>query len=154
MLRDWKENITRKDIEMRDIWIKIQNLFKPIEKNNDGYHTFDELYDYRALYNAAFFNMLAALPNNPYNVHKSACHNDGGLCFGGGWFVVMATLPTGQISNHYKIEFWDHFQIPPRDVADEWDGHSPREAARRLRNALIYPNRLKTTWLCGLEKRM
>ena len=30
---------------------------------SDGYHTFNELYDYRMLYNAAFFNKLACYDN-------------------------------------------------------------------------------------------
>lgn len=37
-----------------------------------------------------------------YEVHKSYRHADGELCFGGGWFIVMANLPTGQVSNHYS----------------------------------------------------
>ena len=51
---------------------------------------------------------------------------------GGGWFIVMAYLPTGQISNHYRIEDWNLFNIPERWKADEWDGHTPVEAANRL----------------------
>lgn len=81
---------------------RIKNLFRKEGNITDGYHTFDELYDYRMLYNAAFFNFLASLPGNPYNVHMSFSHSDGELCFGGSWFIVMANLPTGQVSNHYK----------------------------------------------------
>lgn len=98
---------------------------------SDGYHTFDELYEYRLLYNAAFFNML---PKNL--VHKSKRHHTGEECFGGGWFIVMAQLPTGQISNHYEMKDWDLFDIPEKEFADEWDGHTPEVAARRLRRAL------------------
>lgn len=95
---------------------------------SDGCHTFNELYDYRMLYNAAFFNLL---PKEI--VHKSKRHHDGEECFEGGWFIVMANLPTGQISNHYAMEFWDLFKIPEKEIADEWDGHTPQEAAERLR---------------------
>lgn len=100
----------------------------------DGYHTFDELYDYRKLYNAAFFNLLA--DNDICKVHKSWRHHDGELCFGGGWFIVMADLPTGQISNHYEEKDWDLFKCPSQKYADEWDGHTPQEAADRLLNFL------------------
>ena len=41
--------------------------------------TFDELYHYRILYNAAFFNSLGG----KYEVHKSYRHANGELCFGG-----------------------------------------------------------------------
>lgn len=99
---------------------------------SDGYHTFNELYYYRMLYNAAFFNLL---PKEW--VHKSKKHHDGEECFGGGWFVVMAELPTGLISNHYELKNWDLFQIPEKETADEWDGHTPQEAAERLHKYLL-----------------
>lgn len=98
---------------------------------SDGYHTFNELYYYRMLYNAAFFNLL---PKNI--VHKSKRHHTGEECFGGGWFIVMANLPTGQVSNHYELKDWDLFKVPEKEFADEWDGHSPQEAAERIKNYL------------------
>ena len=98
---------------------------------SDGYHTFNELYYYRMLYNAAFFNLL---PKSW--VHKSKRHHTGEECFGGGWFIVMANLPTGQISNHYELKDWDLFQVPEKEFADEWDGHTPQEAAERLHKYL------------------
>ena len=56
-------------------------------------------------------------------------------CFGGGWFIVMADLPTGQISNHYEMKDWNLFQIPEIDKAPEWDGHTPQEAAKRRKKS-------------------
>lgn len=99
---------------------------------SDGHHTFDELYDYRMLYNAhAAHGWLAA--GGP--VVKSWKHSDGELCFGGGWFIVTATLPTGQVSNHYKAEHWGLFAVPEVDLPPEYDGHTPQDAAERLRAA-------------------
>lgn len=98
---------------------------------SDGYHTFNELYYYRMLYNAAFFNLL---PKEW--VHKSKRHHTGEECFGGGWFIVMANLPTGQISNHYELKDWDLFKVPEKEFADEYDGHTPQEAAERLHKYL------------------
>lgn len=110
---------------------------------SDGYHTFDELYYYRMLYNAAFFNSLAFYDNwaggswnVEFDVHKSKKHSDGEDCFGGGWFIVMAELPTGQISNHYEMKYWDYFKIPEKERANVWDGHTPQEAAERLHKYL------------------
>ena len=111
---------------------------------SDGYHTFDELYYYRMLYNAAFFNSLAFYDNwaggswnVEFDVHKSKKHSDGEDCFGGGWFIVMAELPTGQISNHYEMKYWDLFNIPEKPKANHWDHHTPQEAAERLKNFLL-----------------
>lgn len=76
-----------------------------------------------------FFNELA---KGDIKVCKSHKHHDGEECFGGGWFIVMAELPTGQISNHYENQYWELFNIPELDTAWEWDGHTPNEAADRI----------------------
>lgn len=105
---------------------------------SDGWHTFNDLYEFRKLYNAVLFNEWASHTSAgepTYNVHKSICHNDGELCFGGGWFIVVAILPTGQISNHYKIEDWDLFKVPIKDKAlYPFDGHTPDDVLIRLRD--------------------
>ena len=124
--------IPYEDAQKYITWLEKQGDPKDKGEVSDGYHTFNELYRYRMLYNAAFFNLL---PKEL--VHKSKRHHDGEECFGGGWFIVMANLSTGQISNHYELKDWDLFQIPERDVADEWDGHTPQEAADRLYKYLL-----------------
>ena len=103
-------------------------------KISDGYHTFNELYRYRMLYNAAFFNSISNMSD--LKVIKSKKDSTGQSCFGGGWFVVMATLPTGQISNHYEMKYWDLFNVDEVDKAYQWDGHTPQEAANRLEEYL------------------
>ena len=112
------------------------------ENTSDGYHTFKELYEFRKAYNVALFNEWGLqketrwenIRTTPkYNVHKSWRHNDGELCFGGGWFIVVAVLPTGQISNHYKAEDWDLFKIPETEKAlFEFDGHTSEDVINRL----------------------
>lgn len=111
---------------------------------SDGYHTFDELYEFRKVYNAALFNEWCYIDNydesgkelyaaSKYQVHKSWKHFDEELCFGGGWFIVMAILPTGQISNHYEAKDWDLFKIPETEKANfEFDGHTSEDVLERL----------------------
>lgn len=102
------------------------------ENTSDGYHTFKELYEYRMLYNAALFNEWGRHKTVP--VVKSKRHGDGELCFGGGWFIVVAKLPQGQISNHYELKDWDLFDITEYErVPWEFDGHTPQDVAVRLR---------------------
>jgi len=100
------------------------------ENTNDGYHTFKELYEFRKVYNAILFNEWAK--QDKYQVHKSKKHSDGEDCFGGGWFVVVATLPSGDISNHYELKDWDLFQCEEREIAKEWDGHTSQDVLNRL----------------------
>lgn len=138
-LIDWgdlmlKEN-PPKFLSFADVIDKIEEV-----KNNtdvgeisDGYHTFNELYEYRKIYNAALFNEWAA--NHKYWIHKSYKHYDGELCFGGGWFIVVAILPGGQISNHYKAEDWDLFKCKSVEKAlFEYDGHTSKDVIERIKD--------------------
>ena len=117
-------------IAYADVVIAVLGLVEDAGDVSDGYHTFRELYEYRMLYNAAWLNL--SVQHNEFPVVKSWRHSDGELCFGGGWFVVVATLPTGQVSNHYKAEHWDKFVVPEGEPP-AYDGHTPADAADRLR---------------------
>lgn len=100
------------------------------ENTSDGYHTFKELYEFRKIYNACLFNEWSE--QGKYQVHKSKKHSDGEECFAGGWFIVVATLPTGDISNHYEMKDWDLFRCEERELAKEWDGHTSQDVVERL----------------------
>jgi hypothetical protein len=108
------------------------------ENTSDGYHTFKELYEFRKAYNVALFNQWGSILVDftlKYDVHKSWKHHDGELCFGGGWFIVVAVLPTGQISNHYPASDWDLFKIPEVEKAKyPFDGHTGQDVIDRLLN--------------------
>jgi len=104
-------------------------------ETSDGYHTFNELYEFRKLFNAHLFNEWYS--QGKYEVHKSTRHSDGEECFGGGWFIVMATLPTGQISNHYEMKDWGLFNCQVRQRADKWDGHTAKDVAKRLYESIM-----------------
>ncbi len=107
---------------------------------SDGYHTFEELYEFRKVYNAVLFNEWAKAVGYGgeervlYDVHKSWKHHDGGYCFGGGWFIVSAMLPTGLISSHYKAVDWELFRIPEAERAKyPFDGHTAQDVLKRLK---------------------
>ena len=112
---------------------KANTLNQITGETSDGYHTFNELYEFRKVFNAALFNEWQV--QGKYDVHKSYKHNDGELCFGGGWFIVVAVLPTGQISNHYENKDWELFKI---DAVNEalfpFDDHTPKDVLERLKN--------------------
>ena len=119
---------------------RIEKILNNIGEFSDGYHTFNELYDYRKAYNAAFFNELAK--QGLYDVHKSKLHSDGEIPFDdANWFIVMAELPTGQISNHYEIKDWELFDIPEKNRANVYDGHTPQDVYERIIKYL-YNNKL------------
>lgn len=107
---------------------------------SDGYHTFDELYRHRALLTASLFTEWADRENwrrdrgVKFGVHKSRLHSDGSKL--DGYFIVMAELPTGQISYHYPDTDWDLFDIPELDRALSWDGHTSADVVDRIERYL------------------
>ena len=106
---------------------------EPVVDGNtsDGYHTFNELYAFRMAYNAALFNEWAL--TGKYQVHKSLRHYDGEPCFDGNYFVVVAMLPGGQITNHYELRYWDEFKVPETEKARfPFDGHTASDVLYRL----------------------
>ena len=115
--------------------ITITNINNDIQVS-DGYHTFEELYEFRKVFNACLFNEWAM--KKQYEVHKSKKHFDGEECFGSGWFIVVAILPGGQISNHYELKDWDLFQCEEVEKAKyEFDGHTPEDVLNRLKDLYL-----------------
>ncbi|WP_290437772.1 hypothetical protein [Muribaculum intestinale] len=111
---------------IKEINEAIKSLHPKEGQVSDGYHTFDELYDFRRAYNAALVN------THVYPCIKSHRHSDGELCFGGGWFIVQMNLPTGQISNHYEDKYWGEFDCKEQECAEPWDGHTESDVLARL----------------------
>lgn len=105
---------------------------------SDGYHTFDELYYYRMLYNANMVNLLVLCKTGfpqlftDFDVIKSKKHYDNKPCYGGGWFIVVIKTPWGQISNHYKLEHWNNFKCREAKKAWKWDNHTMKESTERM----------------------
>lgn len=113
---------------------------------SDGWHTFEELYNYRALYNAGLVNMIAWAKKytvgpkafDGIDVIKSKKHFGGEPCYDGEYFVVMIKTPWGQISNHYKLEHWNKFVCRSTKTGWKWDGHTMKESNERLMKLYKY----------------
>ena len=114
---------------------KTFNSFEIVDKLNEQQDLIEELYDFRLTYNALLFNEWAE--NQKYEVYKSRRHNDGELCFDGEYFIVVARLPTGQVTNHYHIRHWDMFKINEYEkVNEDFDGHTPSDVITRLKQVI------------------
>jgi hypothetical protein len=115
--------------------VKIKN----IAEFSDGYHTFEELYEFRKLYNANLFNEWTK--RSDIEVYKSRRNFYGEYCFNDeNWFIVVAVLPNGkQISNHYEMKDWDLFKIPEYFKEKyEFDGYTPKDVLERLEEVINY----------------
>lgn len=96
------------------------------EKMSDGYHSYKELYDQRALLFAA---LCHAYPNKSW---RSLKHSDGTM-FEGGYFICGIETPKGQYTYHYTDDKWDLFYFcKTLEFAPEWDGHTEKDAYRLL----------------------
>ena len=114
---------------------KTFNSLGIVDKLNEQQDLIEELYDFRLTYNALLFNEWAE--NQKYEVYKSRRHNDGELCFDGEYFIVVARLPTGQVTNHYHIRHWDMFKINEYEkVNEDFDGHTPSDVITRLKQVI------------------
>lgn len=93
---------------------------------SDGYHTFGQLYYQRMMLFAAL------VKQNRDKAWKSLRHEDGELCFGGGWFIVGIDTPEGSYTYHYENKYFDLFDCEILDYAKHWDGHTEKDVIRLL----------------------
>lgn len=93
---------------------------------SDGFHTFNSLYEQRAILFAA---LVKAYKDKAW---KSYRHEDGELCFGGGWFIVGIDTPKGSYTYHYENKYWYLFDCVELQMSKHWDGHTEADAETRL----------------------
>lgn len=93
----------------------------------DKYHTFGELYMTRMLL------ILIICMQNKDKAFKSKKHFDeeNDPMFNGD-FVVGVCTPLGFVAFHFKLEFWDLFDISEIERAPQYDGYDKNEAMLRM----------------------
>ena len=100
----------------------------------DGYHSFNELYEHRCVLTALAFNFL------PYS-WKSLHHEDGSMF--DGMFIVGTVLPSGIVTYHYDLEYWDLFKVVVLEHAPTFDGHTPNDVINRIKDFIKVSNGIK-----------
>lgn len=110
---------------------------------SDGYHTFDELYEFRinlfmglckflSNYNKFFAdtNKLVSFIREPW---RSKLHSDGTKMEG--FFILGINKQPGlQMTLHVPLERWDEVEfVETLKKAPEWDGHSPADVLERIK---------------------
>lgn len=99
---------------------------KDIGDLSDGFHTFNQLYYQRMMLFATI------VKQNRDKAWKSLRHEDGELCFGGGWFIVGVDTPEGIYTYHYEDHYYSLFDCVELERAKHWDGHTEKDATRLL----------------------
>lgn len=109
-----------------------RQVFEEEEKDmgevSDGYHTFNELYDHRF----ALFGALCKQMGTAWKSH--AHHHENGTSMTG-WFIAGVELPSGMITYHLPVKYFDAFPAKELESAPEWDGHTSHDVVDRLMEA-------------------
>lgn len=120
-----KSTALRKMLEAKDCFVRsaigAPNIVNP-SRLTDGYHTFQELYVHRM----ELFAVICR--QNQAHAWKSKLHDDGTMY--PNYFIVGINTPEGSFTYHYKMEFWDSFNVAELDRAPEWDGHTSADITR------------------------
>lgn len=99
---------------------------KDIGDLSDGFHTFNGLYEQRMILFAVI------VKQNKDRAWKSLRHEDGELCFGGGWFIVGIDIPEGSYTYHYEDSYFSLFDCEELECGKRWDGHTEKDVTRLL----------------------
>ena len=97
-----------------------------IDDVSDGFHTFRQLYYQRMMLFAAI------VKQNKDKAWKSLRHEDGELCFGGGWFIVGIDTPEGNFTYHYEDNCFSLFDCEELERGKHCDGHTEKDVTRLL----------------------
>ena len=97
-----------------------------IDDLSDGFHTFRQLYYQRMILFATI------VKQNKDKAWKSLRHEDGELCFGGGWFIVGIDTPEGSYTYHYEDNYYSLFDCEELERGKHWDGHTEKDVTRLL----------------------
>lgn len=108
-----------------------------IDDLSDGFHTFRQLYYQRMMLFAAI------VKQNKDKAWKSLRHEDGELCFGGGWFIVGIDTPEGSYTYHYEDNYFSLFDCEELEYGKHWDGHTEKDVTRLLSLPSAQPEPIK-----------
>lgn len=112
-----------------------------IDDLSDGFHTFRQLYYQRMVLFATI------VKQNKDKAWKSLRHEDGELCFGGGWFIVGIDTPEGSYTYHYEDNYYSLFDCEELERSKHWDGHTEKDVTRLLALPSAQPERKTGKWI-------
>ena len=128
------EPMTDTEMERRKAICEVAGVAE-IDDLSDGFHTFRQLYYQRMML------FVTIVKQNKDKAWKSLRHEDGELCFGGGWFIVGVDTPEGSYTYHYEDGFYSLFDCEELEYAKHWDGHTEKDVTRLLSLPSAQPER-------------
>ena len=140
------DTISRKERKMTDTEMRRREAIckvagvSEIDDVSDGFHTFRQLYYQRMMLFAAIVRQ------NKDKAWKSFRHEDGELCFGGGWFIVGIDTPEGSYTYHYEDSYFGLFDCEELKRGKHWDGHTEKDVTRLLSLPSAQPEPRTAYW--------
>lgn len=115
--------------EINNYILELKNSGEQVKKISDGHHTFDELYEQRII----LFSVICKF--YPELSWKSKKHFDEeiDLMFNGCFIVGINTLE-GVATYHFKLKYWNEFNIPELECAPKYDGYSSDKVLTRIKS--------------------
>lgn len=106
---------------------KVRNDDLSIKDISDGHHTFRELYRQRLILFCTICNLFPELS------WKSRKHfdNENDPMFDGD-FIVGINTPKGVATYHFKLEYWDLFNVKEIERAPKYDNYSSEDVLLRI----------------------
>ena len=125
-----KSNPIFKEVEDINNEIKVlRSQGKSVKKISDGYHTFEDYTDDRNLY-------FMALCEAYYDISwKSRKHFDeeNDPMFDGD-FIAGINTPSGVITQHIKMKYWDELNVREIDNSPKYDGYTREDVRERVKS--------------------
>ena len=115
--------------EINKYILELKSSGEQIKKISDGHHTFDELYEQRIILFSVICNFYPELS------WKSKKHFDeeNDPMFNG-CFIVGINTPEGVATYHFKLKYWNEFDIPELECAPKYDGYSSEKVLTRIKS--------------------
>lgn len=115
----------------------------------DGYHTFNELYEFRLVLTDVLFRKIrneawgkyrpqegdsVTFDSSTNPIWRSELHSDGTMF--DGWFIIGCFKEPGKmITFHYPMSVWGMFNYATiLERAPEWDRHTNTDVLQRIKN--------------------
>ena len=94
---------------------------------SDGHHTFRELYKNRLI---LFCTLCNCYPEISWKSRKHFDEENDPMFEGD--FIAGINTPEGVATYHFKLEFWDLFQVPEIDRALKYDNYDNETVLKRI----------------------
>lgn len=94
---------------------------------SDGHHTFKELYLQRLI---MFCTICNCFPTISWKSKKHFDEENDPMFNGD--FIAGINTPEGIASYHFKLEYWDLFDIPEIDRAPKYDNYTTNDVMNRI----------------------